>query len=304
MIHITQGHEKSISFEVLFKSLSKFSQLSLKNICLHFSPKSIEENLKHLNIEFKIKKDSIILAGKEINLQKISNDVISESMSSLLNAQKNIKENDILITMPTTKDQILLNGKQYAGHTDYFRKEVNEDATMLFKYKNTYVLLASDHIPLCEVANIEPKNYFNRLDRSINSLINIFSFEGEIYFSGLNPHAGEDGLLGKEEHLFQESLNRLCLKYKCQNNTFIPADTIHYLHNKQEEQLFVYFYHDQSLTFFKNTFGLFGINITLNLPFLRFSVDHGTAFNLYSKNSANFLGSYYVINEALKIHER
>jgi 4-hydroxythreonine-4-phosphate dehydrogenase len=254
-----------------------------------------------LNISYKLEGNKLEIFNKVIHIKEIEKNSHSESMNSLSSAIKTITNDDILITMPTSKNEINDGQKQYSGHTHYFRENVNSSASMLFKYKNTYCLLISDHIPLSEVHEIKPEQFEQCFTQSYNSIQKKFSFNGDVYFAGLNPHAGEDGLLGDEEKKHQQVLDNIAHKYHL-NNNFIPADTIHYLHSTSRDQLFVYFYHDQGLTFFKNTFGLFGINITLNLPFLRFSVDHGTAFDLYKKNSANFLGTYYVINEALKIH--
>lgn len=301
MIHITQGHEKSIATEVLLRSLFQFPQKCLDKILIHHSLDDLKVIEKNYNGLYQIRTSSIEYQSKKVNFEQIQNsEKKSNTLSSLENALSLIKKKDILITMPTSKNQFDYNDAQYSGYTDYFRRNIDNLGIMLFKYKNTYCLLLSDHIPLKDVPNNTTKNFSEKINKAYNSLKSHFNFNGEVFISGLNPHAGEDGIIGSEEISIKKELGNLKFSF---SNNLLPADTIHFNHHKEKEQLFIFFYHDQALSFFKNEYGLFGINVTLNLPFLRFSVDHGTAFNLYNKKSANFLGCYYVINEALKIHE-
>ena len=79
------------------------------------------------------------------------------------------------------------------------------------------------------------------------------------------------------------------------------GDTLHHHQRLDKKQLFVYMYHDQGLAQFKSQYGLIGLNITLGLPFLRLSVDHGTAFDLYGKNKANISGMLFLFKQAFEV---
>ena len=107
----------------------------------------------------------------------------------------------------------------------------------------------------------------------------------EVYISGLNPHAGENGLLGNEENEILDAIENLRELYpRIIFEGPIPGDGIHLQKTKkQAHQLYVYMYHDQGLSPFKQKHGLVGLHMTFGLPFLRMSVDHGTGFEIYGK---------------------
>jgi hypothetical protein len=81
----------------------------------------------------------------------------------------------------------------------------------------------------------------------------------------------------------------------------VSGDTLHMHESTSKKQLQVYMYHDQGLSTFKSKHGLIGLNVTMGLPFLRLSVDHGTAFDLYGKNSANISGMIFLFNHAFEV---
>ena len=83
----------------------------------------------------------------------------------------------------------------------------------------------------------------------------------------------------------------------------IPGDSLH-IYRKSNDTLFVYSFHDQGLAKFKSENGFMGVKITFGLPFLRVSVDHGTSFNLYGKNTANYIGCLYLLKYLEKIVKR
>lgn len=293
MIYITQGHEKGIGIEVFIKSfilLPSFSQEKLTFIC---SKKSISQTLDLINIPYQFSADSVHLMDMKLKCHFIGDDLL-QSTQAMLAATKLIAPSDILVTLPTSKDQLFLNGKGLNGHTEWLRDFYNTNVAMFFKSMDANVLLVTDHIPLSEVSStithelIEDKiritkegcqKYFTPID------------DNEILISGINPHSGENGLLGLEE-----------LNLKHSNIKFIPSDSLLVNHEFKSNRLFVYMYHDQGLGPFKTLFKTIGANISLGLPYLRLSVDHGTAFDLYGKNSADYMGCFYVLKMALNAH--
>ena len=179
---------------------------------------------------------------------------------------------------------------------------------MTFVGVDKNILLITDHISLMEVGpHISADLIFNKTQIALDGFKKYFSPINEVVFAGLNPHAGEGGILGSEEKFINEAI---ALLDKGNGPNFLgpfSGDTLHTKDHKSREQLFVYMYHDQGLTSFKSEYGLIGLNVTLGLPYLRLSVDHGTAFDLYGKNMANATSMIYLFKKAFEVidvHQR
>lgn len=162
---------------------------------------------------------------------------------------------------------------------------------MFFWSKELKVLLLTDHININEVTETLTPNYIvNKITSFLESHKAQFnSVPKRVVFSGINPHCGENGLIGGEDEVIEDSLPFLVEDYP--DIDFIgplSADSMHQI--IQTDDVAVYAYHDQGLPYFKSKTGFSGINITLGLPFLRLSPDHGTAFELHGKNIANYQG--------------
>jgi len=217
-----------------------------------------------------------------------------------------ITERDILITLPTSKDQLKNKGKIRAGYTEFFRSWFsNNTLSMFFKSPRENVLLLSDHVPLNQVCGyLTTKLIFEKTRGAIAAYEKFFNPLKSVIFAGINPHAGEGGLLGAEDKNIEKAIE--CLTPLFPHITFLgpfSGDTLHH-HPKSEEIMQIYSTHDQALSKFKSSYGVWGANITLGLPFLRFSVDHGTAFDLYGKNRANYMGSLYLLHLTRNLHKK
>jgi 4-hydroxythreonine-4-phosphate dehydrogenase len=305
MIHISQGHEKSISFEIFFNCISLLSQKDVSNILFHVEEKSLIQFLKDYKIKANLDDHALQIYNKTLPIKKIVRGNLPISTLSLESALSSIQNDvDMLVTLPTSKDQLIHEGQLCLGHTEYFRKRFNDDGiSMVFKNKKQYSALLTDHIPLSRVSGALEEAFINKkILITLNGLEKYFSLPEEIYFSGVNPHAGEGGLLGDTEAILESSI--LKLKETATQIKILgplPGDTMHFYRKDNTLQLNIYAYHDQALAPFKDRYGIFGLNISFGLPFLRLSVDHGTAFNLYGKNQANYFGLYYLLIEALKV---
>lgn len=304
MIHVVQGHEKGIGLEVFLKSILLIPHAHCSQIKLYSFEKTLEENLKNLGLPFQIDNSFFLIAGKRVDLVKLTNKSVPQSTCSLVTALESIKEDEVLFTLPTSKDQLIHDSQMKAGYTEFFRTYFkNNHIAMLFKGPRDLSLLLTDHIPLKEVTNVLSKDYVkNKVTVVLNSLNKYWDYPTDVIFSGINPHAGEGGILGSEESAIYEASQDLAKAFK--NVTFLgplPGDTLHFEKTDPNKTLQVYSYHDQGLIRFKKDNGLFGINISLGLPFLRLSVDHGTAFSLYGKNKADPNGCLYAIKEALRV---
>lgn len=295
MIYVTQGHESGIGLEIFLKSFLLLTLEEKKQIRLIVSKKDLSKNFFDLQLHNETFKD----------LQVIENvdSTIYSSTNSLLTSLDLITQNDILITLPTSKDQLLFENKNQAGYTEFFRSFYkNTNISMTFKGLSQNVLLITDHIPLKEITNkISAELIEDKVKMTLDNFKKYFFKFDEIIFSGINPHAGENGLLGIEEKYILKAIQNLILIYGDIFQGPFSGDTLHHYHDSTKKQLFVYMYHDQGLAPFKAEYGLIGLNITLGLPFLRLSVDHGTAFNLYGKNKANISGMLYLFQQAFEV---
>lgn len=298
MIRVTQGHEKSISIEVFLKSFILLSSVQQEKIVFYANIEEVKLTAQSIGIRISpIDKNYISVSNTKLRFVNITHQDNHLTTTALEKAISDMSKKDILVTMPSSKDQIVLNGKTCSGHTDYFRKLYKSDnIVMCFKNKWENILLLTDHIPLSQVSSSITKDMIqDKVSTAIEGLNNIEN----VIFAGLNPHAGENGLLGKEESLFfNEAIIELKKKFPLINfSNPLAADSIHkYTCNKS---LKVFCYHDQGLVYFKSKYNFIGANITLGLPFQRISVDHGTAFDLYLKNKANYMGCYTILNDLL-----
>ncbi|MEE3078607.1 MAG: 4-hydroxythreonine-4-phosphate dehydrogenase PdxA [Bdellovibrionota bacterium] len=292
MIYVTCGHEKGIGLEVFLKSYSLLQPSDREKFKLICNEKVLNETRSLTSVQ-------LHFYCSFVEKRPYSTSALDQAMSLL-------SENDILVTMPTSKDQLFFNHQNVVGHTEYFRNYFNKNVSMFFKSDDANVLLITDHVPLKELSDtITSELIEKQVETTINDYTKYFNAFENVYFAGLNPHAGEDGLLGLEEIKLRTAIKNLKAKFKKINfSDFLPADSMLINNKFSKENLFVYLYHDQALTPFKTLFKTQGANISLGLPFLRLSVDHGTAFDLYGKNVADYMGSYYVLKLALKAHRK
>lgn len=295
MIYVTQGHESGIGIEIFLKSFLLLSKEEKKLICLVVSKADFNKNLFDLKLSPGLFKDLNLIENVEV-----SN---FSSTNSLLTALSYVGEKDILVTLPTSKNQLILNNKNQAGYTEFFRSYYgNKNISMTFKCQAQNVLLITDHISLKEVTkNISSELIEQKIKITLDNFKKYFYEFDEVIFSGINPHAGEDGILGNEEHHIKTAMVNLTKSYGSIFRGPFSGDTLHHYHDRSKKQLFAYMYHDQGLAPFKLQYGLIGLNITLGLPFLRLSVDHGTAFDLYGKNKANVSGMLFLLKQAFEV---
>jgi 4-hydroxythreonine-4-phosphate dehydrogenase len=302
MIHITQGHQKGVGLEVLFKSLVFFNQKNIEQMILYASQKDILNTLEFLPYVFSINHDSIHIHGKSLKCYFIENSkyISTDTLTTALNV---IKPNDVLFTLPTSKEQLIHNSEVKHGYTEFFRSYFDKNnIAMIFMSNKEKVALLSDHIPISAISNTLSLDFIkNKTLLILNSFQENISNLDEVIMTGINPHSGENGRLGIEDNNVEKAL--IYLKSKFKNIKFnskpIPADTVQYHRKNNINQLIIYSSHDQALATFKDRNGILGLNITLGLPFLRISVDHGTAFELYQKNKADSTGCYYCLKQAL-----
>ena len=296
MIYVTQGHERGIGLEIFLKSFLLLSKEEKKEVALVVNQKDFETNLSDLKLSTKNFKDLIVI-------NQTPNDKLPSSTTSLLHVLNIITPKDILITLPTSKDQLILNNKNMAGYTEFFRSYYkNAFISMTFKGISQNVLLITDHVALKDITTTITKNLIiEKTNTTIEFYKKYFSTFDEIIFAGINPHVGENGVLGNEDFIIKDAIEELKTKHILKFSGPYSGDTLHMHTDLSKNQLFVYMYHDQGLAQFKAGHGLIGLNISMGLPFLRLSVDHGTAFDLYGKNKANASGMIFLFKQAFEV---
>ena len=153
---------------------------------------------------------------------------------------------------------------------------------MGFVGKDFHVLLATDHIPISSVQRVlEQKKHLSAVANGCREFSKLFKSKGDICVLGLNPHAGEKGILGSFEKKFYSKKRKGFTVPLSPDAAFLKT-------NWKKFKFYLAQYHDQGLIPFKMHHGQDnGVHITIGLPFLRTSVDHGTAKEIYNKNRAN-----------------
>ena len=213
------------------------------------------------------------------------------AIKSFIAATKALKEGkiDVLVTAPINKYNIQSDDFKFPGHTDYLNQELTGNTLMFMVQDNLRVGLLTDHIPVNEVAShLTEKLIAQKIETINQSLTQDFSInKPKIAVLGLNPHAGDGGVIGKED----DTLLKPVIKKLFEKGTLVfgpyPADG--FFGNSQYEKFdaVIAAYHDQGLIPFKTlSFGN-GVNYTAGLDKIRTSPDHGTAYDIAGKGIAN-----------------
>lgn len=212
-----------------------------------------------------------------------------------------------LVTGPISKERLRLAGFPYDGHTEFLKDLCGVDGvTMLLHNPYLSAGLVTTHVPLRNVAALITKA---RIIEHASRLIEHFrrysnTQKPYLQITGLNPHCGEAGLLGSEEEEIHAAIKLLQKKYKTSAKVVGPvsADTAFAMayRSKNKPDALLAMYHDQGLGPVKTVDFANTINITCGLPFLRTSVDHGTAFDIAQKNIADPSSMFQAIQAAAR----
>lgn len=281
----------------------------------------LEQRAKQLGLSIKLvpyvaQSDHILPAG-ELYLVNIKTKVPVQSgtldsenghyvVETLRQAcKKNLDgEFDAVVTGPVHKGIINKAGISFSGHTEFFAHESNtNDVVMMLATEGLRVVLATTHIPLAYVSKAITAERLHKVLHITNTdlMLKFGIKKPHIFVCGLNPHAGEGGHIGKEEILvINPALD--ALRAEGLNITGpLPADTIFNPKYLEQADVILAMYHDQGLPVLKyKGFGA-SVNITLGLPFIRTSVDHGTALDLAGTGQADAGSFNLAIEQAISI---
>jgi 4-hydroxythreonine-4-phosphate dehydrogenase len=198
-------------------------------------------------------------------------------------------ELDGVVTAPLNKEAMQLAGYRFAGHTEIFAERTRtKEYSMMLTVGRLRVLHLSTHLSLREALSLVKKDRVLRVIRLASQVGGELGFKRpRIAVAGLNPHAGEGGLFGREEI---EEITPAVLAARAEGIEAVgpfPPDTLFYRASKGEFDFVVAMYHDQGHIPLKLYGFDRGVNVTVGLPMIRTSVDHGTAFDIAGKGVAN-----------------
>jgi 4-hydroxythreonine-4-phosphate dehydrogenase len=260
--------------------------LELNNVTINYISSTQEASKKQVNV-LQVWEDNFTLNPGEFS--KIGGEYAYKSLKA---ATTDLASNkvDVLVTAPINKENIQSSGFDFPGHTEYLAKLSNVDeALMLMCGEDLRVGVVTGHIPLNSVSSaLSEELVLNKIGQMNNSLVKDFMIsKPKIGVLGLNPHAGENGLLGDEENKILIPAIRKAKSMGILAYGPFPADGFFGSSTFREFDGVLAMYHDQGLIPFKSmTFGS-GVNFTAGLPIVRTSPDHGVAYDLVGKNKAS-----------------
>lgn len=228
-----------------------------------------------------------------------------KSFSAATKALKNA-EIDVLVTAPINKYNIQSDEFKFPGHTDYLNQELEGNAVMLMVSQDLKIGLLTDHVAVSEVSGLLTEKLLVEKILSIqNTLIQDFGIsKPKIAVLGLNPHCGDNGVIGKEdEQIIRPTITKLFDEGNMVFGPFASDSFFGSLQYKNYDAVLA-MYHDQGLIPFKTlSFGN-GVNFTAGLNRIRTSPDHGTAYEIAGKNLANPVSFREAVYLALDVYHK
>lgn len=266
----------------------------------------LQERAKYLGIEWKrtqvlhVPLNAAVQAGE---LNPINADYVLRTLAVACDGCMN-GEFAALVTGPVHKGVLNQAGFHFTGHTEWLAERCGGTPVMLLITPGLRLALATTHLPLAQVSANLTWQRLERLARTLYTELQLrFGIsQPNILVCGLNPHAGEGGYLGREE---LEIIAPVLAQLRSEGLNFIgplPADTVFIPKNLHIADAILTMYHDQGLPVFKHIgFGR-SANVTLGLPIIRVSVDHGTALDLAGTGQADIGSLNYAIETAIQIY--
>jgi 4-hydroxythreonine-4-phosphate dehydrogenase len=296
-IAISVGDLNGVGFEIILKAHNQIKQLCNPLYCINYTMAHQAAGILHKQIPndfhmYKVSGEFTIEAGK------VSRESGRYSYDSFIAAVELAKSKavDAIVTLPIHKEAWMLAGIEYVGHTDAMRSILQSDAIMMLGCDKLYVALYTEHIPLREVAS------HIQIDKLTQFLLQLHDTTAHepIAVLGLNPHAGDHGVLGDEERFIESAIENanLHLGKEVFVGPIVP-DIAFTPRFRQNYSMIAAMYHDQGLAPLKALYFDESINVSLGLPIIRTSVDHGTAFDIAYQSKASILSYINAINAAI-----
>ncbi|HPS63736.1 MAG TPA: 4-hydroxythreonine-4-phosphate dehydrogenase PdxA, partial [Bacteroidales bacterium] len=306
-IGITHGDVNGISYEIIIKTLQDQRLMELYTIVVYGSSKVASYHRKVLNINdfnFNLVKKAdqahprrpniVNIHDEEIKIDLGKSTAIAGELSflSLEAATDDLMKNniDVVVTAPINKKNIQMPGFAFPGHTEYFASKFNTENYLMLMINNVLRIgVVTGHIPLGKVREtLTGEMILKKIQVMNHSLMRDFGIvKPRIAVLSLNPHAGDDGLLGTEEKtIIQPAIDKAYGQDILAFGPY-PADGFFGSSNFKNFDGILAMYHDQGMLPFKLLSFDEGVNFTAGLPVIRTSPAHGTAYDLAGKNEAS-----------------
>ena len=306
-IGITMGDPNGVGPEIIIKSVN---DPQIESVCEPVIYGS-EKVLRKAELETGLSLGSEVVDGGDFDDFEVDPGVNNKHAGgvSLFYIERAVEDAvqrklDAIVTAPISKESIHLAGSKYPGHTEMLRDLTGaKEAVMLFDGGPFRVALVTIHVSISDVPSLINKEKILSTIRVCNQdLKQKFKIgKPRIAVCGLNPHAGEAGAFGMEEIEEIGPAVKAALDQGIDVTGPLPADTLFYRANRGEWDLVIAMYHDQGLIPFKMLAFDTGVNVTLGLPIVRTSPDHGTAFDIAWKGIAKPGSMIEAIKLAVKI---
>jgi 4-hydroxythreonine-4-phosphate dehydrogenase len=306
-VGITHGDINGIGYEIIIKTLQDPRMMETYTMIVYGSSKVASYHRKTLNIpdfNFNLVKKADLAHPRRPNIVNIVEDEIKIDLGkstpiagelSLLSLEMAVTDLinhnlDVLVTAPINKQNIQSSNFSFPGHTEYLAQKAGvSDYLMLMVSDTVRIGVITGHIPISKVASSLTEDLVSRKINIMNdSLIRDFGIQKpRIAVLALNPHAGDDGLIGNEDNtILKPAIEKA---YMQQNLVFgpYPADGFFGSGTFNHFDGILAVYHDQGMIPFKLLSFDEGVNFTAGLPFVRTSPAHGTAYEIAGKNEAS-----------------
>ncbi|HNW97090.1 MAG TPA: 4-hydroxythreonine-4-phosphate dehydrogenase PdxA [Bacteroidales bacterium] len=306
-IGISQGDINGIGYEIIIKTLANPRVMEICTPIVYGSSKVASYHRKTLDVgEFNLnlvknadaaisrRANIINIYDKEVKIDLgMSTEVGGQlSLMSLEAAVEDLKHDhiDALVTAPINKKNIQSQGFKFPGHTEYLAEKFNtKDFLMLMVSNNIRIGVVTGHIPLKDVSNaLTEELILNKIKILNESLLKDFGIrKGRIAVLGVNPHSGDNGVIGDEENKIIIPAIKKAKEAGILAFGPYPADGFFGSSSFTKFDAVIAMYHDQGLIPFKTLTFDSGVNYTAGLPIVRTSPAHGTAYELAGKNIAS-----------------
>ena len=323
IIAITAGDINGVGYEVLIKSISNPHICEICRPIVYGNAKVARQHLQLLDEEFHNVQWNIIQDPKQVKDGRLNlitcysddtpvqlgvstQEAGQASLKSLQRACQDLKNGLVhaIVTAPINKDNIQSNAFRYSGHTEYLTQQFGEgkDSLMMMISDHMRVALVCNHTPIAKVAEtITEERILSKLAVLNETLKKDFTCrKPRIAVLALNPHAGDNGLIGEEE----TNIIRPAIAAAQEQGIWVfgpySADGFFGAGQYNHFDAVLAMYHDQGLAPFK-ALDMSGVNFTAGLPIVRTSPDHGTAYNLAGKNEADPQSMLHAIYAAIDI---
>lgn len=305
-IGITQGDINGIGYEVIMKALQDTEVLEDLVPIIYGSPKAAAYHRKALNVaqfslnninspeEALAKRVNIITCGDDnikVEMGRSTEAAGQGAFAALESAVRDLSDGliDAVVTAPINKKNIQSENFQFPGHTEYLEQASQTPGLMLLVAGKLRVGVVAGHVPISKVAQfVTPDKIVSKLRILHRTLRQDFQIDGpRIAVLGLNPHAGDNGLLGSEEEtVIAPAIRKAQEEGICAMGPY-AADGLFGSDALGKFDAILAMYHDQGLAPFKALAFTSGVNYTAGLPIVRTSPDHGTAYDIAGQDKAD-----------------